>query len=107
LLTQKNLISSLSLLFLQQIFRPSLDAFDVLIHLFPKLNSRRFEAVDVKSDKSNRQLQSYFKEPGEKIPVTGFNPVNCFLAELRVSTRKTLRVLLSTIIFGYRNFITL
>ncbi|XP_033607618.1 nucleolar protein 6 isoform X3 [Cryptotermes secundus] len=67
----------------KQIFRPSLEAFDVLIHLFPKLNSRRYEAVDVKSDKSNCQLQSYLKEPGEKIPVTGFNPVNCFLAELR------------------------
>lgn len=55
----------------------------MLIHLFPKLNSRRYEAVDVKSAKSNRQLQSYVREPGEKIPVTGFNPVDCFLAELR------------------------
>lgn len=58
----------------------------MLIHLHPKLNSRRYEAVDVKCDRSNRQLQAYHKEPGEKIPVTEFNPVNCLLAELRVST---------------------
>lgn len=71
--------------------------------MLPKMNSRRYEAVDVKSDKSNRQLQSYLKEPGEKIPVTGFNPVNCFLAELRVRTCKTLEVLLLTVIFDCRN----
>jgi hypothetical protein len=58
----------------------------VLIHLLPKLNSRRYEAVDVKRERTNHQLQAYHKERGEKIPVTGFNPVNCFLAELRVST---------------------
>jgi U3 small nucleolar RNA-associated protein 22 len=71
---------------LQQIFRPPLEAYDVLIHLLPKLNSRWYEAVDLTCEKQNRRLKGYRREPGEKIPITGFNPVDCFVAELRVST---------------------
>ena len=75
-----------SFVLLQQIFRPPLEAYDVLIHLLPKQNSRRHEAVDLKCEEQNRRLEAYRREPGEKIPITGFNPVDCFLAELRVST---------------------
>ena len=71
---------------LQQIFRPPLEAYDVLIHLLPKMNSRWYEAVDLTCKEQNRRLKAYHREPGEKIPITGFNPIDCFLAELRVST---------------------
>jgi U3 small nucleolar RNA-associated protein 22 len=83
--SQDNSVKFLLFLLLQQVFRPPLEAYDVLIRLIPKVNSRRYEAVDVKYDRTKYRLQAYFKQPGEKIPVTGFNPVNCFLAELRVS----------------------
>lgn len=67
----------------KQIFRPPLEAYDVLIHLLPKMNSRWYEAVDLTCKEQNRRLKAYHREPGEKIPITGFNPIDCFLAELR------------------------
>ncbi|KAJ9582596.1 hypothetical protein L9F63_023055, partial [Diploptera punctata] len=66
-----------------QIFRPPLDAYDVIIHLIPKLNPLRHEAVDATAVKKNKQLPAYKQEPEEKIPVAGFNPVSCYLHELR------------------------
>ncbi|XP_069697257.1 nucleolar protein 6 isoform X2 [Periplaneta americana] len=67
----------------KQIFRPPLEIYDVVIHLLPRVNPRRYEAVDVRYEKSKYQLPAYKQEPGEKVPLTGFNPIYCFLAELR------------------------
>jgi hypothetical protein len=85
-LSELSTLSNMFLCRLQQIFRPPLEAYDVLIHLLPKLNSRWYEAVDLTHKQQNCRLKAYHREPGEKFPVTGFNPVDCFLTELRVST---------------------
>jgi hypothetical protein len=66
------------------------------------MNSRHYEAVDVKCEKANHELPAYHKEPGEKIPVTGFNPVTCFLAELRVSTVGLQEVSHIIFVMGYQ-----
>nr|CAD7588547.1 unnamed protein product [Timema genevievae] len=65
------------------IFRPPLDVYDVLIYLRPLLNPRRLEAVDVNKDQPVVNLPSYQYHQGEKLPVAGFNPVQCYLKELR------------------------
>nr|CAD7443268.1 unnamed protein product [Timema bartmani] len=65
------------------IFRPPLDVYDVLIYLRPLLNPRRLEAVDVNKDQPLVNLPSYQYHQGEKLPVAGFNPVQCYLQELR------------------------
>nr|CAD7569233.1 unnamed protein product [Timema californicum] len=65
------------------IFRPPLDVYDVLIYLRPLLNPRRLEAVDVNKDQPVVNLPSYQYQKGEKLPVAGFNPVQCYLQELR------------------------
>nr|CAD7411264.1 unnamed protein product [Timema poppensis] len=67
------------------IFRPPLDVYDVLIYLRPLLNPRRLEAVDVNKDQPLVNLPPYQYQQGEKLPVAGFNPVQCYLKELRVS----------------------
>nr|CAD7198663.1 unnamed protein product [Timema douglasi] len=65
------------------IFRPPLDVYDVLIYLRPLLNPRRLEAVDVNKDQPLVNLPPYQYQQGEKLPVAGFNPVQCYLQELR------------------------
>ncbi|XP_051895991.1 nucleolar protein 6 [Pristis pectinata] len=69
---------------LKMIFRPPLDVYDVIIHLNPKHIPRYLEAVDkpkvtycrgtLKRDASVKFL---------KLPVVGYDPVQCYLRELR------------------------
>ena len=71
--------------FLQQIFRPPLDHYDVIIHLKPEMNPFQHEAVDAVVGKKNKQLTPHRQKSVEKIPVVGFNPVFHYVQELRVS----------------------
>ncbi|PSN31316.1 Nucleolar protein 6 [Blattella germanica] len=68
----------------KQIFRPPLEAYDVVIHLSVKMNPLRFAAVDAKPGTSSK-LSPYQKDPEEKIPVLGFNPAYLYLQELRTN----------------------
>ncbi|NXU75922.1 NOL6 protein, partial [Oreotrochilus melanogaster] len=69
----------------KMVFRPPLDFYDVLIHLNPNQIPRHLESVD-------RPLKSFSRgvvknSTAEKIlfPVVDYDPVQCYLQELRVS----------------------
>ena len=72
---------------LQQIFTPDLSVYDILIHLSSGLPRSRL-AVKYSWDKSEeaRELKPYSYEPNELIPILGFDPVQMYLRDLRVST---------------------
>ncbi|XP_062310472.1 nucleolar protein 6 [Osmerus eperlanus] len=64
--------------------RPPLDAYDVLIHLNPKQVPLLSQAVDLPSTTFSRgTLSGKTHRPGGAMPVIDFNPVSCYLAELR------------------------
>lgn len=80
------------LTFFQQIFRPPLDIYDVLIRINPQCNIRKYHQVDctekVESKEENlhypmKNLNKLSKNT-PAIPVTGFDPLQCYLNELRV-----------------------
>ncbi|XP_050522298.1 nucleolar protein 6 [Daktulosphaira vitifoliae] len=67
---------------LKQIFRPPLEGYDVLVKLKNVMNPFRFMAIDAKSNKV------YELEPpreNEKIPLTGLNPIQELINNLRIS----------------------
>lgn len=66
-------------------FRPPLSAYDYLIYLKPAFNPRRLLAIDVPDDEKIVDLHPYKPHSLQKIPVTDFDPVQCFLRDLRVS----------------------
>ena len=70
----------------QVAIRPPLDAYDVLIHLNPKQVPLLGQAVDLPSATFSRgTLSGKAHRAGGAMPVVDFNPVSCYLAELRVS----------------------
>ena len=70
----------------QQIFRPPLDPYDVVIHLRHKLLPRRHQAVDGSpEDPSHGSVTLKPSHDAKRIPVVDFDPVQCYLQELRVS----------------------
>ena len=70
-----------TLLFLfQEIFRPPLDDYDVIIKLHCNVISRHCEAIDCSkpcSVSKGQRLES-------AVPVINFDPVQCYLRELKV-----------------------
>ncbi|XP_049938031.1 nucleolar protein 6 [Schistocerca serialis cubense] len=67
----------------QALFSPALDFYDVVIYLHPSLISRRSESLQAKVDKEPSKLPPYKPQQPEKIPIVGFDPVQCYLRELR------------------------
>ncbi|XP_030832243.1 nucleolar protein 6 [Strongylocentrotus purpuratus] len=66
----------------KQIFRPPLDPYDVVIHLRAKLLPRRHQAVD--ADPTTESLLTLKPTLDAKhLPVVDFDPVQCYLVELR------------------------
>ncbi|XP_066994077.2 nucleolar protein 6 isoform X2 [Anabrus simplex] len=66
------------------VFKPPLEVYDVIIHLNPLQNPRCHEAVEVENDNlSRKSLKVYKHQSEEKIPIVGFDPVQCYLRELR------------------------
>lgn len=64
--------------------RPPLEAYDVLIHLNPKQVPLLGQAVDPPHATFSRgTLPGKTPKPGGALPVIGFNPVSCYLAEIR------------------------
>ena len=71
----------------QQIFRPSLDDYDVVIRLNPALVSRAHQAVDC--DVTRAVLPSFGQvDPTSltKVPVVNLDYVSSYLKEVRVCT---------------------
>ena len=73
----------------QQIFRPPLDLFDVIIHLEPRQLCRRYHAVDLRPGVPIPSHQGGDKGRRE-LPVVNYDPVQCYLQELRVCRNKRL-----------------
>lgn len=67
------------------IFRPSLKEYDCLLYLKSNMNPRRLQAVDVSNNVEIVDLHPYKAHSLQKIPVADFDPVQCFLKDLRVS----------------------
>ncbi|XP_053973649.1 nucleolar protein 6 [Hylaeus volcanicus] len=65
------------------LFRPPLTEYDCLIHLKPHMVPRKLQAIDVNEKYQVIDWHPYKKHSHEKIPVVGFDPVQCFLKELR------------------------
>ena len=69
------------------IFRPPLEAYDVLIHLDKRQVSRRYVAVDAgKGDGAPRYvpLEEAGPETKRNMPVVDYDPTQSYLKELRV-----------------------
>ena len=69
----------------QQIFRPPLDVFDVIIHLEHRHLPRRYHAIDLRSKVGIPNHCAHDSDEGRhEMPVTNYDPVQCYLRELRV-----------------------
>lgn len=69
----------------KSMFRPALSEYDCLIYLKSKMNPRRLQAVDVPDKCEIVDLHPYKTHSFQKIPIVDFDPVQCFLKDLRVS----------------------
>lgn len=80
------ILSNSGLFSLQMVFRPPLDFYDVLIYLNPNQIPRHLESVDQPVKSFSRGVVK--NSTAEKIlfPVVDYDPVQCYLRELRVST---------------------
>ncbi|XP_072166858.1 nucleolar protein 6-like [Diadema setosum] len=68
----------------KKIFRPPLEPYDVIIHLRDKLVTRRHEAIDASQGAVTSRLLTLKTSQGAKqLPVINFDPVQCYLRELR------------------------
>lgn len=72
--------------FLQMVFRPPLDFYDVLIHLNPNQIPRQLESVDQPVKSASRGVVKNSSATNILFPVVDYDPVQLYLQELRVST---------------------
>ena len=77
---------------LQEIFRPPLDEYDVIINVHRHLIPRRHEALDCHKPRTAPTSHHHDSE----MPVVDFDPVQCYITELKVSWK--LRVFLCSVI---------
>lgn len=82
-ITESNFLVSSNCDVFKQIFRPPLDIYDVLIWIDPCFNVHNFHGVDWVSEQPPKNVTPLKKDM--KIPITGFDPVQCYLDELRGS----------------------
>lgn len=73
------------LLDFKPLFRPPLTEYDCLIYLKPHMIPRRLQAVDINDAHPIIEWHPYKRHSAQKIPVVGFDPVQYFLKDLRVS----------------------
>uniref|UniRef100_A0A8C3K0Z5 Nucleolar protein 6 n=1 Tax=Calidris pygmaea TaxID=425635 RepID=A0A8C3K0Z5_9CHAR len=77
------ILSSTGLFFLQMVFRPPLDFYDVLIHLNPNQIPRHLESVDRPLKSFSRGVVKNSTSVKILFPVVDYDPVQCYLQELR------------------------
>ncbi|XP_043253264.1 nucleolar protein 6 [Colletes gigas] len=65
------------------LFRPPFTEYDCLIHLMPHMVPRKLQAIDVSKEYQVLNWHPYKSHSEQKIPVVGFDPVQCLLKELR------------------------
>ncbi|XP_012215234.2 nucleolar protein 6 [Linepithema humile] len=78
-----DLVVQNTVLDVKSMFRPALSEYDCLIYLKSKMNPRRLQAVDVPDKCEIVDLHPYKTHSLQKIPVVDFDPVQCFLKDLR------------------------
>lgn len=71
--------------FLQIVFRPPLDLYDVLIHLNSNQIPRHLESVDRPVKSFSRGVVKNSAGARVLFPVVDYDPVQCYLQDLRVS----------------------
>ena len=74
--------------FSQQIFRPPLDHYDVIIHLHSRLLPRRAQALDKGKHPAE---EASLSRPSVLLPVVNFDPAQLYLKELKVRKRPLFR----------------
>ncbi|XP_017876904.1 nucleolar protein 6 [Ceratina calcarata] len=72
-----------TLLDIRPLFRPPLTEYDCLIYLKSDMVPRKLQAVDVSEMYPILEWHPYKKHTAQKIPITDFDPVQCFLKDLR------------------------
>lgn len=72
-----------TILDVKPMFRPPLSEYDCLLHLKLNMIPRRLQAVDKPSKAKIVDLHPYKTHSLKKIPVVDFDPVQCFLKDLR------------------------
>ncbi|XP_032663829.1 nucleolar protein 6 [Odontomachus brunneus] len=68
---------------LKRMFRPPLSEYDCVIYLKSAMNPRRLQAIDVPNNIAIVDLHPYKLHSFQKIPIVDFDPVQCFLRDLR------------------------
>ena len=71
----------------QQIFRPPLDHYDVIIHLHSRLLPRGTQSLDRRKHLTE---QASLSRPSVLLPVVNFDPAQLYLEELKVRKGSTL-----------------
>ncbi|XP_012528322.1 nucleolar protein 6 [Monomorium pharaonis] len=74
-----------TILDVKPMFRPPLSEYDCLLHLKSNMIPRRLQAIDVSSKAKIVDLHPYKTHLLQKIPIVNFDPVQCFLKDLRES----------------------
>ena len=69
---------------MQQVFRPPLDDYSVLIHLHKRHLPLAHQAVDPVETGSSHQSHEHKRQRFTHLPVVDFNPVQNYLRELEV-----------------------
>lgn len=68
---------------IKDLFLSNLEGYNVLIHLRPLFNPRRHEGIIFENVDSRIIVEKYKESNNNKIPITGFNPVEIYLNVLR------------------------
>uniref|UniRef100_A0A8U7P564 Nucleolar protein 6 n=1 Tax=Corvus moneduloides TaxID=1196302 RepID=A0A8U7P564_CORMO len=83
---EEQLMDPLSDQDMKMVFRPPLDFYDVLIHLNPNQIPRHLESVDRPVKSVSRGVVKNSSAVNILFPVVGYDPVQLYLQDLRVST---------------------
>ncbi|KAF2885231.1 hypothetical protein ILUMI_20950 [Ignelater luminosus] len=79
-----NLLMPQSLNSIKELFIPNLEGYNLLIHIKPLMNPRRYQRLNYPNAESSKvQLEKYDKDQSTKMPVVDFNPIEKYLTELR------------------------
>ncbi|XP_044265775.1 nucleolar protein 6 [Tribolium madens] len=77
------IIKEESFISIKSLFIPNLEGYDIIIYLRPLLNPVRHEQVSGDGSEGQIVLEEFNKNESTKIPITGFNPIQLYLTELR------------------------
>ena len=74
-----------SLISFGSLFRPPMSGYDCLIHTKTSLNPRRLQFLDLPDTRPSVDVYPFKLHSQQRIPVIEFDPIQCYLRELRVS----------------------